>query len=440
MTPDLRIEAEWLDAADKDPIERSTFAEICVSTDGQSITELEDLIARTTRTGVRGSAHRLAYWIAENWWRLRWEPEASSTEWRLSHVMAAVGGGYAWPDIRFASDGLHVLIEGRRTSGKQGAPVRYLGSPPVQVTAEAFEVGLDEFVERVLARLSSLKVLKTDLTSLWREVRNERADLDTYALRQLEALVGFGAGEAPEELLQRLLGSMEEAGRNAVNEVAAASKEKAAKLVQDALEVADASDIRIRLTSIPEVQTLFRKQADMNALPWQRAELAARLARDAWGVPKGPVLNDALSDLLELAKDRLEFGPVATLGIAAGLRRNHGDGTVSIVQRAKAPTGRRFEMMRLVADHMTAPDNDHLLPITAAKTDRQKFQRAFAVEFLLPFDELCEQLGEPTFGEREIRDDEIEDVAAQYQVSPLMVRTSLVDRGVLSREALAYAS
>jgi hypothetical protein len=334
----------------------------------------------------------------------------------------------------------NVLVESRRTSGKQGAPVRYLGSPAVQITAEGFEAGLDEFVESVLARLSSLKVLKTDLASLWKEVRRERADEDIYAPRQLEALLGFDAGEAPERLLQGLLDSMKKAGCKAVNEIAAASKGNAARLVQEALESAQGSDVTIRLTSIPRVQTLFRRQADMNALPWQRAELAARLARDVWGVRKGPVPNEVLSNLLELAKDRLEAGPVAALGIAAGLRRNHGDGAVSIVQRAKAPAGRRFEIMRLVGDHIVAPDDDHLLPITAAKTDRQKFQRAFAVEFLLPFDELCEQLGEPTFSEREIRDDEIEDVAAQYQVSPLMVRTSLVNRGVLPRESLGYAS
>jgi hypothetical protein len=440
MTHDLRIEAEWLDAADDDPIERSTFAEMSVSTDGQSVTELEDLIARTTRSGVRGSAHRLAYWIAENWWRLRWEPESNSTEWRLSHVMAAVGGGYAWPDIRFASDGLHVLVEARRTSGKQGAPVRYLGSPPVQVTADAFEAGIDDFVERVLARLSSLKVLKTDLAALWREVRSERADEDVYASRQLEALLGFDAGEVPEGLMQGLLDSIGMAGRKAVNEIAAASKENAAKVVQDALESARASDLTIRLTSIPEVQTLFRRQADLKALPWQRAEVAARLAREVWGIPEGPVSNEALSDLLKLPKDCLEAGPVAGLGIAAGLRRNHGDDAVSVVQRAKAPTGRRFKMIRLVADHMVAPNDDHLLPITTAKTDRQKFQRAFAVEFLLPFAELEEQLGQPIFGEGEIRDDEIDDMAAQYQVSPLMVRTSLVNRGFLPREALALAS
>jgi hypothetical protein len=440
MTHNLRIETEWLDAADDDLTERSTFAEMSVVTNGQSITELEDLIARTTRSGVRGSAYRLAYWIAENWWRLRWEPEANSTEWRLAHDMAAVGGGYAWPDIRFTSDGLHVLIEARRTHGQKAAPVRYLGSPPVQVTAEAFEVGIDDFVERVLARLSAFKELGSDLASLWGEVRSERANEEAYALRQLEALLGFDAGEAPEELMQGLLDSAGTAGRKAVNEIAAASKGNAGQLVRDALESAEASDITIRLASTPDVQSLFEKQADMKALPWQRAKRAARLARDVWGVPKGPVSNEALSDLLELPKERLEAGAGAALGIAAGLRRNGGDDAVSVVQRAKASTARRFEIMRLVADHIVTPVDDHLLPVTTAKTDRQKFQRAFAAEFLLPFEELCEKLGDPAFADDEIREDEIEDVAAQYQVSPLMVRTSLVNRGVLPREALASAS
>jgi hypothetical protein len=300
-------------------------------------------------------------------------------------------------------------------------------------------VGIDDFVERVLARLSSLKALTTDLASLWREVRNERADEGVYTLRQLEALLGFDAGEAPEELMQGLLDSMGKTGRKSVNEIAAATKENAAKVVQEVLENAQASDVTIRLTSMAEVKTLFCRQAGMNELPWQRAELAARLARDVWGIPAGPVSNEALSDLLALAKDRLEAAPVAELGIAAGLRRNHGDDSVSVVQRAKAPTGRRFEIMRLVADHMVAADDDRLLPITTAKTDRQKFQRAFAAEFLLPFKELSEQMGELAF-EDESGDDEIEDVAAQYQVSPLMVRTSLVNRGILPREALAPAS
>jgi hypothetical protein len=440
MTGNLQIEAEWLDGVDDDPIERSTFAQISVTIDGQSLTELEDLVARTTRSGLRGSAYRLAYWFAENWWRLRWEPESSTVEWNLAHMMTAIGGGYAWPDIRFASDGLHVLIESERTANDQPAPVRYLGNCPVQVAVRAFERGVDGFVECVLARLSAVQMGNNDLAALWAEVRRERADERVSALRQLEALLGFDAGEAPDDLIQGLLGAAESAGHKAVNEIAAAGKEHAKNLIQAALENTRVSNVEIRPTSISEVETLFHEEADMDALPWQRAEIAARAARRVWGVSTGPVSNEVLSELLQLPKDRLEIGPVAELAIAAGLRKSGSGEIVSIAQRAKSPTGRRFEIMRLVADHVIAPDDDHLLPVTAAKTDRQKFQRAFAAEFLLPFQEMRDALDRPGVAAGEISDEDIEDLAAQYQVSPLMVRTSLVNRGWLPREALDSAA
>jgi hypothetical protein len=95
--------------------------------------------------------------------------------------------------------------------------------------------------------------------------------------------------------------------------------------------------------------------------------------------------------------------------------------------------------MRLVADHIAAPHDDRLLPATAAKTDRQKFQRGFAQEFLLPFDELYRLLGEPRPGESEISDSDIEDVAEEYDVSPLLVRTVLVNKGLLPRDLLIAA-
>jgi Zn-dependent peptidase ImmA (M78 family) len=104
--------------------------------------------------------------------------------------------------------------------------------------------------------------------------------------------------------------------------------------------------------------------------------------------------------------------------------------------RAKVETGRRFEIMRLVADHIVASAEDRLLPATKAKTDRQKFQRAFSQEFLLPFDELYHRLDQPRRGENEISDDDIDDVAREYIVSPLMVRTVLVNQGFLPREVL----
>ena len=105
--------------------------------------------------------------------------------------------------------------------------------------------------------------------------------------------------------------------------------------------------------------------------------------------------------------------------------------------RAKIQTGRRFEILRLVADHIAAASDDRLLPVTVAKTDRQKFQRAFSQEFLLPFKELYGLLGSSARGEDDMSDDDIEDIAEQYDVSPILIRTVLVNQGILPREILA---
>jgi Zn-dependent peptidase ImmA (M78 family) len=103
--------------------------------------------------------------------------------------------------------------------------------------------------------------------------------------------------------------------------------------------------------------------------------------------------------------------------------------------RAKVQTGRRFEIMRLVADHIVAVSDDLLLPATTAKTDRQKFQRAFAQEFLLPSEELGEEMRSLSNSDN-ISDHDTEDIAQHYDVSPLLVNTVLVNRGFLPRDTL----
>ena len=437
MSKDFEIDAEWLEGSDRDAVDRAAFAQIVINAAQQITTELEDLFARTVRPGPRASAYDLAVWLAENWWRLRWEPEAKSVDWRLSHVVAAVGGGFAWPDVSFASDGVHVLVKTRETSGGEDVPVRYIRNIDVQISAVAFEDGIDEFVERVLARLSAVDVGETDLSLLWKQLLAERRDKEIGDRRRLEALLGFDPDEAPQKLIKSLQEMTGEAGRNAVDEIAAAAKIRASQTLHDILERARTSGVSICVASASNILSQYLGQSFSTELPWQRATRAAKLARDAWGVNQGPVSNNNLSDLLGIPANFLEYTPSNGLPVAAGLRTNHGTDAVNVVMRAKAPTGRRFEIMRLVADHIVAVSDDRLLPVTAAKTDRQKFQRAFAQEFLLPFEELCGQLGPPPPSGDGIADDDIEDIAKQYNVSPLLVRTVLVNQGYLPREMLA---
>lgn len=438
MSEEFKIELEWLEGSDRDPVERSTFAQIEIRAAQQVATELEDLFARTVRPGLRASAYELATWFAENWWRLRWEPEAKPIDWRLSHVVAAVGGGFAWPDISFVSDGVHVLVEARKTSNGRGAPVRYIRDIEEQISVEAFESGIDEFVERVLARLSSVNIGDTNLSLLWRDLLAERRDPEIVAYRRLEALLGFDLDEAPDRLIKYLQSKTGEVGCHAVDEIAASAKAQSLETLRDILDSARASNVSIRVESASDIFSKYSRETSRAELPWQRAALAARLVRQVWGIGQGPVSNDKLSELLGVPKSLLEYTPYNGLPVAAGFRTEQGKDNVNVVMRAKMATGRRFEIMRLVADHIVAPSDDRLLPATSAKTDRQKFQRAFAQEFLLPFEELVDRLGRPQQTENQINDDDIEDVAREYDVSPLFVRTALVNKGFLSRDALAF--
>lgn len=439
MNEELKIELEWLEGSDGDPVERSTFAQIEINAAQQITTELEDLFARTVRPGLRASAYDLAVWLSENWWRLRWEPQARTVDWRLSHVVAAIGGGVAWPDVAFASDGVHVLVAARKTYSGPGAPVRYLRDVDVHVSAAAFEACIDEFVQRVLARLSSLNVDGAHLGLLWQQLLAERHEQEIAAYRRLEALLGFDPDEAPDDLIASLRATTNEAGHSAVDEVAAATKARSPETLRDILQRTRESGVSIRVESASSILSQYSRRIRPTELPWVRAKWGARLTRDVWGIDQGPISNRALSELLGVPESFLTYTSSNGLPVAAGLRTNHGTDDVNVVMRAKVGTGRRFEIMRLVADHIVAPYDDRLLPVTAARTDRQKYQRAFAQEFLLPSDELYDQLGQPRPGEDDISDDDIEDVAERYDVSPVLVRTVLVNRGFLPREVLAAA-
>lgn len=91
---------------------------------------------------------------------------------------------------------------------------------------------------------------------------------------------------------------------------------------------------------------------------------------------------------------------------------------------------RRFALLRIVADHLYSPVSDHLLPSTKAKTARQKFQRTFAQEFLCPSQALFEFLG------KDFSDERFEDAASYFSVSPLLVKTTLANKGLLHRDEI----
>src|SRR6266852_9390818 len=99
LTKSLAIEAEWEQVACGSPEERACFAELGIRYDGIWLTQANDAFVKRVRDRVHLSAYPLGEWLAWNWWRLRWEPQARDLDWAMAHHMTTVGGGYIWPNI-----------------------------------------------------------------------------------------------------------------------------------------------------------------------------------------------------------------------------------------------------------------------------------------------------------------------------------------------------
>ena len=126
------------------------------------------------------------------------------------------------------------------------------------------------------------------------------------------------------------------------------------------------------------------------AVPWELAEDAASSLRNALGLGKGPIRNKALGDVLGTSVENLR-GTSSHPGrpLPYGLRLIAEDGRhdTRCSTRSRWPHDRRFELVRALGDAIWA-DADRLGPLTASKTARQKFQRAFAQSLLCPYNDL----------------------------------------------------
>lgn len=432
MKQGLQFDFEWLASGSLDLSARAGLAALSIWVNRKPATELEDLFAKTVRSAARVSAHDLALWLAANWWRLRWEPQRESLSWNMSHQIGAIGGGFAWPNLSFASDGDFVSVVGQPSSNWVGAPVRYLHTIDETIGAGEFEQGIDRYIEAVLERISSFEEVESALPVLWAEVCEERQNPEQSAGRKLEALLGYDPDEAPSDEIDALQCMARNVGRGAIEEIACASQNSTMDHVRSLLDY----QARAIPATVAGRNSLRQKISEIarDALPWKQGARAAELVRDAWDVNSGePILNKNLCDLLGIPLPVLSGAESArTYPMAAGFRDRAAEDGLKVILTKRPITGRRFELARLVGDDLVTNTGENLLPVTNAKTARQKFQRAFAQELLCPFVALDE-----FFGGKTPDDDEMEAAAGHFHVSPLLIKTTLVNRGRLPRYELA---
>ncbi len=384
---------------------------------------------------------QLAFWLVDNWWRLRWEGRHSSptSDWRLAHDMSSIGGGYVWP--RLCLWGVDSLVACQSRSDPPGVvgPVRYLTDALCFVAAESFETATDGFVERLIEAKSAAPGDAAALKAQWDSLRAERADPDASAWRRMEARLGYDIDEAPELLIEAMGKLARRFGADNVEEAAmAAPGEDAPDILQNSITAASNSthrcDFRSSLQLVPNVGRPpgLRMVDRTDKPPWTVAEDAARALRAAAGIGRGPVLNRALGDLTGATTK--VFDPVREAGAAAyGLRLADAKGVQQLALRSSRGPARRFEVARALGDAIWSRGS-RLGPMGDADSARQRFQRAFAQALLCPIEGL-----ENYLGVGEATDDDIDAAARRFHVSEGVVRTVLVNKGRIDRSRLRSA-
>ena len=151
------------------------------------------------------------------------------------------------------------------------------------------------------------------------------------------------------------------------------------------------------------------------------------------GFNNKPISDSGLADLVNAKSTIFDVQPIDRIPMSLALRDDN-DKIVDFYFESKWKTNNRFALARLIGDNLLKSSAEQLLPATKAKTARQQFQRAFSQEFLCPFDALMERINTDQPDEEHIIE------AAQYfEVSELVVRTTLVNMGELDRETLNAA-
>ncbi|AEO46704.1 hypothetical protein F11_01170 [Rhodospirillum rubrum F11] len=325
--------------------------------------------------------------------------------------------------------GDRVVIAPIAMGSKAGDRVDYHPIPVSLVPATAFEDGVDAFFDAVTttcARAQDGASLKLVLAQL----QEERQTPDVASWRRLEARLGYDPDQVPDALIEALSRQEELIGAEGVEEAALGNPgARAPEILEKVLSASRESSVEIDLAEALAAAAPVNR-ADLRRPIWMVAEDAADRLRRAVGWSEGPFSNVALSDILKVSWKAIRAATATARDLPYGARLRGGGTTEKIALQTQASHDRRFELARVLGDALWTADSRFGV-ISRGKTDRQKFQRAFAQSLLCPFADLSRHvdLSGPS-------EEQIAKAARRYLVNRNVVTTLLVNKGHLSRETL----
>lgn len=407
--------------------EARDVAELRLAAGEDMLTRLIDLERKEERDYVRSSAVSLALWFADNWWRLRHESlEGSflpSPDWRLRHELPSASGGTLWPPIMFHSTGERVLITPTYGRPLDLGAVRHILPEVKSISGEGYEAGVDAFFIQVLGVCGKAQD-GAALAAIIDALNAERADPDIAAWRRLEARLGFDPDRAPDAVMERLARLEKTVGEAGLEEAAAAAPGgRSAEMLEKVISAAKESEISV---DFEVTDNLPRDRIRTGAAPpWKLGRDAAFQVRQAANLRDGPIKGRAFADLFKVRPEDLKK-PATARDLSYAARLHHRGRRQKLSVQSPVFRNRRFELACALGDSVWLRADFGV--VSSAKTDRQKFQRAFAQNLLAPYSDVKEHIDPqaPT-------EDQVIRAGRHFEVHENVIRRLLVLEGVLPK-------
>jgi len=427
--PKLAFDFEWIDPADaKGPELRATWARLQISVDGQPVTRLIDDVSRSVRSSVFLPIYPLAEWLVTNWWFLLHETQAPgktfSRDYWHRHNLRYAGEGFALPALSVVPTGATILLDWRPVH-LTVQRVEFTEKGAAYIDVEEFRRTVADTVTAVLGRLAEYNVRETLLAQEWEAITNATEQegefcaataalgLDPYAIGDPE---GHDILEVSESLPSPVVEDF----------FAAAEFQHLRERAHQVLAGIESSRAnRADLKPLKELKGETLHRLLVPDLPWHQGYRFARILRERLSLD-GERLNslNALGGALRLKPIELQAaisqltGPSGAFDVVVDVNPLNSPG-FAISTSKNREEALRFAFCRGIFEYLTTPPGQPLL-VTRALLERQQRNRAFAAEFLVPAASLKDLLrGDSVSGE------EIEDLAAEFGVSPLVVRHQL---------------
>lgn len=429
---DIALAPERLDEGSVE--ESAAFGLFSIRAGNATLTEGLDSFIGALRPGPLVSGYHAAEWFAWNWWRLRYEPYSSrSADWWRAHRMTAIGEGYMWPNVTFRTDGVRAAVLSAPSSNPEARPFRFVGGQSWLGPSLLLEEAIDSFIPRILARLREHQLGTTNLDRIWSDVLAERRDPLMTERRRLEALLGRDPDEVEDGVIQGLLTDGAQLGAAAVEELAADAAGSTPPRATALRDIAKSEGVEGRRGDAARLPPAALTAARREPRAWQQGRHAARKLRANEGMGVASISTLRLSQLLGTSTN-VQDAALRSSSLSFSFLLNYRGGSTRVVLRSRWDTGQRFELARLLGDHLLFGRDVPMLPATRAYTFRQKAQRAFAAEFLSPFEAVEDML------RGDFSQEAIEVVAEHFTVSTLTIETLLWNNDRIEREPTADAA